>query len=109
MAKKEKKENKLANFLDACEEFIAFFAIIIFALIIVNANFDFLPAAVLKVFLIIKEYAGLLLIAITGLECALKRNVFILIVFLLFLAVVVIFMFFGDTYNFLLGMIPAGK
>ena len=97
---------KLEKVFDALGEIIAFVAVVIFALTILNYRFKFLPENVAGVFEIIKLWVGLLLIAVTGLECTIKRNIIIRLVFYVLLAICIIFMFWKDTYDYLINMIP---
>jgi hypothetical protein len=99
---------QLEKVFDALGEIIAFVAVVIYALIILNGNFNFLPETVAKVFSVAWAWIGLLLIAVTGLECTIKRNIIIRLVFYVLLAVIIIFMFFPKTYDYLIGFVPTG-
>ena len=48
---------------------------------------------------------ALVLIAVVGLEAMAKRNFIFQIIFLALLALIVVFLFFPDTYNSFIGMI----
>lgn len=93
--------------LDTLGEIIAFLAVALLALVIINAKFDFLPEKVASILAVCKEWVGLVLIAVVGLEATIKRNIIIRIVFYLLVAVVVIFMFFPSTFEYLTGLVPA--
>lgn len=98
---------KFEKFFDVLGEIIAFLAIVLFALLIINAKFDFLPDKVVEILSYCKEWVGLVLIAVVGMEATIKRNILIRIIFYLLVAVVVIFMFFPETYNYLINLVPS--
>lgn len=93
---------KLEKVFDIIGEILAVVLVLVFALLIINANFNFLPDLALKIFTVIKEYGALLLIGVVGFEAMCKRNIIFRIIFLLLIALIVIFLFFPDTYaNFI--------
>ena len=75
------------------------------ALLILDANFHFLPDTVLNIFTVIKEYGALVLIAVVGCEAMSKRNFIFQIIFLALVALIVIFLFFPGTYDNLIHII----
>ena len=99
----------LEKVFDIIGEILAVIMAIVFALLIINANFDFLPDMVLKVFSYVQNYGALILMAVVGLEAMSKRNFIFQIIFLALLAVIVIFLFFPGTYENLIGLIPSGN
>ena len=58
----------LEKVFDIIGEILAVVMVVVFALLIINANFSFLPDAVLNVFEVIRTYGSLVLIAVVGLE-----------------------------------------
>lgn len=96
----------LEKVFDIIGEILAVVMVIVFALLIINANFGFLPDMVLKVFSYVQNYGSLALMAVVGLEAMSKRNFVFQIIFLALLAVIVIFLFFPGTYENLIGLIP---
>ena len=95
----------LEKVFDIIGEILAVVMVVVFALLIINANFNFLPAAVLNVFEIIRTYGSLVLIAVVGLEAMAKRNFVFQLIFIALLALIVIFMFFPGTYENLIGLV----
>ena len=90
---------------DIIGEILAVVLVVVFALLIINANYSFLPDAVLNVFEVIRTYGSLVLIAVVGLEAMAKRNFIFQIIFLALLALIVVFLFFRGTYENLIGLI----
>ena len=95
----------LEKVFDIIGEILAVVLVIVFALLIINANFSFLPDAVLNVFEVIRTYGSLVLIAVVGLEAMSKRNFVFQLIFLALLALIVVFLFFPGTYENLIGLI----
>ncbi len=94
---------KLFDFLG---EVLAYVLVVVFAVLIINANFNFIPDGVfMDVLQILRNYGSLALIGIVGLEAISGRPFIIKLAFLLCAAVVIIFMFFPDTYEGLIGLI----
>ena len=95
----------LEKVFDILGEILAVVLVVVFALMIINANFSFLPDEVLNVFKIILNYGFLFLCAVVGLEAMAKRNFIFQIIFLALLALIVIFLFFPGTYENLIGLV----
>ncbi len=95
----------LEKVFDIIGEILAVALVVVFALMIINANFSFLPDEVLNVFKIILNYGFLVLCAVVGLEAMAKRNFIFQIIFLALLALIVIFLFFPGTYENLIGLV----
>lgn len=95
----------LEKVFDIIGEILAVVLVVVFALLIINANFSFLPDAVLNVFEVIRTYGSLVLIAVVGLEAMSKRNFIFQIIFLALLALIVVFLCFRGTYENLIGLI----
>lgn len=96
---------KTEKFFDIIGEILAVVLVVVFALMIINANFSFLPDEVLNVFKIILNYGFLVLCAVVGLEAMSKRNFIFQLIFLAMLALIVIFLFFPGTYENLIGLV----
>lgn len=92
---------------DIIGEILAVVLVIVFALLIIDANFPFLDNVewLKNAFEIIRTYGALLLIAVVGLEAMAKRNFVFQIIFLALLALIVVFLFFPGTYESFIGMI----
>ena len=95
----------LEKVFDIIGEILAVVLVIVFALLILDANFHFLPDTVLNIFTVIKEYGELILIAVVGCEAMSKRNFLFQIIFLALVALIVIFLFFPGTYDNLIHLI----
>ena len=96
---------KLEKLFDILGEILAVVMVLVYALLIINANFSFLPTAVLNVFEVIRTYGSLVLIGVVGLEAMSKRNFIFQIIFLALCALIVIFLFFPDTYANLINIV----
>ncbi len=91
---------------DILGEILAVLLVIVYALLIINANFSFIPEGTIKNILeIARTYGSLLLVAIVGLEAMSKRNIIFQIIFIALLALIVVFIFFPGTYENLIGII----
>ena len=96
---------KMEKVFDILGEILAILLVVVFALLIVNATFEFLPDGVLNVFEVIRNYGSLVLIAVVGLEAMSKRNFIFQIIFLALLALIVVFLFFPGTYDNLINIV----
>ena len=91
---------------DVLGEIIAVILVVTYAVMIINANFNFIQNATLLYILdIIRTYGSLVLIGVVWLEAISKRNFIFQIVFLALCAIIVVFMFFPGTYANLIGLI----
>ena len=90
---------KLEKLFDFLGEIIAFVVAVVWALVIINANFPFLPGVVATVFAVAKEWLLLVFVAVVGLEATIKRNFLIRLFFYLILAVLIIFHCFHGVYD----------
>ena len=95
-------KQKLSSVFDIIGEILAVVYVLVFALLLIDAQWPFLQNVgwLYNTFKVIWMYGGFVIAAIVGLEAMVKRNFFLL-------AVCVIFTFFPDTYENLLGFIPA--
>ena len=98
---------KMEKVFDIIGEILAVVLVIVFALLIIDANFPFLGNVewLKNAFEIIRTYGSLLLIAVVGLGAMSKRNFLFQLIFIALLALIVVFLFFPDTYNSFIGMI----
>ncbi len=95
----------LEKVFDILGEIIAVVLVITFALLIIDANFKFLPDVLYNILNVIRNYGALVLIAVVGLEAISKRNIIFKILFLAMLALIVIFLFFPGTYENLINLV----
>ena len=85
---------------DILGEILAIILVIVYALLIINASFSFIPEGTfLNILEIIRTYGSLLLVGVVGMEAMSKRNFIFRIIFLLLIAVIVVFLFFPVTYE----------
>ena len=97
----------MQKFLDFLGKLIAIVWLLSFALWVTNANWGYLNniGIVVTIINIIKEWGALALVAIVGLEAVAKRKLITKILFLLLLAVCVIFMFFPGVTDQIFNMV----
>lgn len=94
------KNEGLEKFLDILGEILAFLTIALYAVLIINANWSFIPEGNLyNILQIAKSYAALAVVAVVGLECVVKKGFLIKLIFFALLAVVIIFQFFPGTWE----------
>lgn len=98
---------KLEPFFDIMGEILAVLLVCIFIVSLADAQWDFLSGVpwLYNTIAIIRTYGTILLIAVVGLEAMCKRNIVFFIIFCVMLAVIIIFMFFPDTYDNLIHLI----
>ena len=100
----------MEKFWDILGEILAVIMVLVYVVLIINANFQFIPeGAFLNILNIIRTYGSLLLVGVVGLEAISKRNLIFQIIFLALMAIIVVFLFFPDTYANLILLIPQGK
>lgn len=109
MGKDSGWKQKLSSVFDIIGEILAVVLVLVFAILLLNAEFDFLANAETfrRILEGIRGYGTLLLVAIVGLEAMVKRNFILFLIFAAIIALCVIFMFFPDARNYLTGLIPA--
>lgn len=83
----------------------AFLTVAVYILLIVHGNWAFLPDSVYNVLVVIRTWAPLVVVAITGLEFVAEKPFIVKLVFYVMVAVVVIFMFFPETWQSFVGII----
>ncbi len=92
-------------FFDILGRVLAVVLVVVYAAMLINANVPFIPFNVMSILNILRNYGGLALIAIVGLEATAKWPLILKIIFYLLIALIVIFLFFPGTYANLIGMI----
>lgn len=93
-----RSENSLSYYLDLIAGWLAFVTAILYAVLIFNANFQFMSTGLLNVFRVIMVYLPLILVAIVGLEFSMRRSLTTRVIFLVVLTIIVIFQFFPNTW-----------
>ncbi len=96
---------KLEKVFDVLGEILAFVTAVVWVLVIIHQNFNFLPQKMVDIFNVSKTWLLLALVAVVGLEATIKRNIIVRIFFYLLLAVLIIFHFFPGTYDYLIGLV----
>lgn len=93
------KNEKLEKILDTVGEILAFITVALYAVLIVNATWTFIPQGTFfDILLIAKNYASLAVVVVVGLEAVVKRGFIIKLIFIILLAIVIIFQFFPGTW-----------
>lgn len=93
------KNNGMEKFLDVVGEILAFLTIALYAVLIINATWTFIPQGTFfNILLAAKTYASLAVVVVVGLEAVVKRGFLIKLLFFALLAVVIIFQFFPGTW-----------
>ncbi len=107
----EKKERLISKILDIIGEIVAVVLVLVWIVTLANAQWHFLDSVpvLLNILEIIKAWGGVVLMAVVGLEAMSKRNIVFRIIFLVLLAIVIIFLCFPGTYEYLIGLIPSTK
>lgn len=93
------RDDSMERFLDTLGEILAYFTALLYAVLIINANFSFIPADVLYYLRIAQIYAPIALLIVVGLEFSIKRDIIIRIIFYIVIAIIIIFQFFPDTWT----------
>ena len=89
-----------SKFLDALTKFLAFLTIVAFAAVSVNANWPFITDPKIIEYLSLGMfYAPLALVALVGVEVAVKRTFLVQLIIYILIAGVIIIQFFPDTFN----------
>lgn len=96
----------LGKLWDVLSQIVAVIVIAVYAVLIVNANFNFIPAGTfLNILDIIRTYGSLAVLGLVGLEATSRWPFILKIIFLALCAIIVIFLFFPGTYENLIGLI----
>lgn len=98
----------LEKVLDILGEIFAFITIAALAFIFINAQFNFVTnALVLKILAYIQTYATIVVVGIVGLEFVIDKGLILTIIYLVLLAVVVIFSFLPDVRATIVGALQS--
>ena len=97
---------KSEKFFDIIGEILAVVLVLVYVVLILNANFSFIPEGVyLNILEILRTYGSLILVGVVGLEAMSKRNLVFQIIFIALLALIVVFLFFPGTYENLINLV----
>lgn len=93
--------------LDGIGMLAAAITIIAYLLLCINAAWPFIEAEsmIMNVLLVIRTYAPLVVVGIVGLEFVSTKNLLMRIIFYAAIALVVIFMFFPNTWTQFVGVV----
>ena len=94
----KKSTQIMEKVFDILGEILAVLTLVLYVVLIINANWSFIPGNVLNVLNIIRNYAALVVVMIVGFEAMVKRSFVFKVLFLLVLAIVIIFQFFPGTW-----------
>lgn len=97
--------NGMKGLLDVLGGICAFLTVTVYALLLIHANWAFLPDSIYNILVVCKTWAPLIVVVITGLEFTRGKNIVIKIVFYALVAAVVVSMFFPDTWAGFVGLI----
>lgn len=97
--------NGMADILGLLAETIAFFTIILYLVLVINANWAFIPSgSLLNVLNALKIYAPLALLLVVGLQVTSKQPFLLRIIFYIAIAIIIIFQFFPATWENFIGL-----
>ncbi len=92
--------NGLADILGIFAETIAFLTIVLFLVMLIQANWPFIPeGSVLKVLNIAMYYAPLVLTLVVCLQVTSRQPLLIRLVFYIIIAAIIVFQFFPGTWD----------
>lgn len=98
------KGNGMSDLLGLLAETIAFFTIILYLVLVINANWSFIPSGdLLNILNALKIYAPMALLLVVGLQVTAKQAFIIRVIFYIAIAIIVIFQFFPATWNNFIG------
>ena len=100
-----KNESAMKPVLDWLGGICAFLTVVVYALLLVNASWAFLPEWLYNILIVCKTWAPLIVVAITGLEFTRGRNLIVKLLFYILLAAVVVGMFYPETWNEFVGVV----
>lgn len=83
----------------------AFLTVAVYGVLVINAKFNFLPVNILNILAVAKTWAPLIVVAITGLEFTSGKSFIAKLIFLILCAVVVLSMFFPETWENVVGVV----
>lgn len=96
----------LEKVFDVLGEILAVLLVVVYIVLLANAQWDFIPNdTLLRVLDIIRTYGSLLLVAVVGMEAMSKRSFILRVIFYACIAIIVIFMFFPATYENLISLL----
>ena len=102
---KKVKGNGMSDILGLLAETIAFFTIILYLVLVINANWTFIPGGdLLNILNALKIYAPMALLLVVGLQVTSKQAFTIRVIFYIAIATIIIFQFFPATWSKFVGI-----
>ncbi|MBQ9790073.1 MAG: hypothetical protein IJW24_00575 [Clostridia bacterium] len=98
-------KNGAKNLLDWLGGVAAFLTVAVYAVLLIHANWAFLPETLFNILVVCKTWAPLVVVALVGLEFTRGKGLITKLLFYALLAAVVVNMFFPDTWNEFVGVI----
>ena len=107
MSKRDRvRGNGLSDILSILAETIAFFTIVLYLVMLINANWTFITSdSILNILNILKFYAPLALLLVVGLQVTSKQPFVVRIIFYIAIALIIVFQFFPATWESFVGII----
>ena len=99
------ENNKFKKFLDILGGLCAFLTVAVYAVLVIHANWAFIPDWLYNILAVCKTWAPLVVVAITGLEFTRGKSFIFRIIFYAIVAVVVVSKFFPETWNEFVGLV----
>ena len=99
------KENSFKPLLDLLGGICAFLTVAVYAVLVINANWQFLPDSIFNILTVVKVWAPLVVVVITGLEFTRGKSIVLKVIFYALVAAVVVSMFFPDTWAEFVGIV----
>ncbi|MBQ9786407.1 MAG: hypothetical protein IJW25_02960 [Clostridia bacterium] len=97
-------KNGLSNIFDVITKICAVLLLITYVLLAIDANWEFLGNGTFEsIFNFIKHYGPVVIVALVGIEFAVKRNLIIQIVIYALIALMIILQFFPGTWESFIG------
>ncbi len=100
------KGNGLADILGILAETIAFLTIILYVVMLINANWQFIYSdGILNVLNVLMFYAPFALVLVVGLQVTSRQPFFVRVIFYIAIALIIVFQFFPGTWDNLIGIV----
>ena len=100
---------KLEKVFDFLGEILAFLVILIWVAEVIDTKVGFLPTEWRGIVVYSRQWGTVLLLAVEGFECTIKRNIIIRLLFYALLAVLIVFLFMPEQYDWLMSYVPSVK
>ncbi|MBQ7452816.1 MAG: hypothetical protein IJS68_00930 [Clostridia bacterium] len=103
MAEDKRSSMKIA--LDWLGGICAFLTVAAYVVLVINAKWPFLTDELLNIFNVVRTWAPLIVVGIVGLEFTSGKGFAVQLVFIIMCAIVVLSMFFPETWENVVGII----